>query len=44
MYQFSRAIYRELAPHIVAPKPGVPANANHEHVLRPVRRSSSVWP
>jgi hypothetical protein len=34
MYQFSRAIYRELAPHIVAPKPGVPANANHEHVLR----------
>jgi hypothetical protein len=34
MYQFSRAIYRELAPHIVAPKPGIAANANHEHVLR----------
>ena len=34
MYQFSRAIYRELAPHIVAPPRGVAANANHEHVLR----------
>ena len=34
MYQFSRAIYRELAPHILAPRPGIPANANHEHVLR----------
>ena len=27
MYQFSRAIYRELAPHINAPR------SNHEHVL-----------
>jgi len=34
VYQFSRAIYRELAPHLLAPKAGVPANANHEHVLR----------
>ena len=34
MYQFSRAIYRELAPHILATKPGIPASANHEHVLR----------
>ncbi|HEY7933205.1 MAG TPA: hypothetical protein VID48_05205 [Solirubrobacteraceae bacterium] len=34
MYQFSRAIYRELAAQIDAPKPGVSASANHEHVLR----------
>jgi len=34
MYQFSRAIYRELAPHILATKPGIPTSANHEHVLR----------
>jgi hypothetical protein len=34
MYQFSRAIYRELTPHIDAPKPGLGASANHEHVLR----------
>jgi hypothetical protein len=34
MYQFSRAIYRELAPHIVAPPPGVTVSSNHEHVLR----------
>lgn len=34
MYQFSRAIYRELTPHINPPKPGASANANHEHVLR----------
>ncbi len=34
MYQFSRAIYRELAPHILPPLPGAPASANHEHVLR----------
>jgi hypothetical protein len=34
MYQFSRAIYRELAPRIVPPPPGAPASANHEHVLR----------
>jgi hypothetical protein len=34
MYQFSRAIYRELAPHIVAPAPGAPAARNHAAVLR----------
>jgi hypothetical protein len=36
MYQFSRAIYRELAPHIAAPKPGstLAAANNHELVLR----------
>jgi hypothetical protein len=34
MYQFSRAIYRELAPHIVAPAAGVPAARNHAAVLR----------
>jgi hypothetical protein len=33
MYQFSRAIYRELAPHIVAPPYGA-ATSNHAHVLR----------
>lgn len=31
MYQFSRAIYRELATHILPPTNG--ASANHEHVL-----------
>jgi len=34
MYQFSRAIYRELAPHILAPPPGATATSNHEQVLR----------
>jgi hypothetical protein len=43
MYQFSRAIYRELAPYIATPKPGstnatagsVPTAVNsHEQVLR----------
>jgi hypothetical protein len=34
VYQFSRAIYRELAPQIVAPPAGVRASINHEHVLR----------
>jgi hypothetical protein len=34
MYQFSRAIYRELAPRIVAPPPGAPATSNHIAVLR----------
>ncbi len=38
MYQFSRAIYRELAPYIAAPSPGSTAAAagesNHEQVLR----------
>ncbi len=34
MYQFSRAIYRELAPRILAPRPGSPAGSNHAAVLR----------
>ena len=33
MYQFSRAIYRELAPHIMAPPAGAPATSNHTAVL-----------
>ena len=34
MYQFSRAIYRELAPRILAPPPGAGSAANHAAVLR----------
>jgi len=34
MYQFSRAIYRELAPHILPPPAGAPATSNHAAVLR----------
>jgi hypothetical protein len=34
MYQFSRAIYRELAPNIVAPPSGVGSATNHAAVLR----------
>ena len=34
MYQFSRAIYRELAPQIVAPPPSAAPTANHAAVLR----------
>jgi hypothetical protein len=34
MYQFSRAIYRELAPRILAPAPGIPTTRNHAAVLR----------
>ncbi len=33
MYQFSRAIYRELSPQIVAPPAGMPAASNHAAVL-----------
>jgi len=33
MYQFSRAIYRELAPEILPPPAGAPAASNHEDVL-----------
>src|SRR5947209_13166726 len=33
MYQFSRAIYRELAPDIIAPASGAPAACNHAAVL-----------
>jgi hypothetical protein len=34
MYQFSRAIYRELAPQILEPPPGEPATRNHQAVLQ----------
>jgi hypothetical protein len=34
MYQFSRAIYRELAPHILAPPAGVGLTSNNPRVLR----------
>jgi hypothetical protein len=34
MYQFSRAIYRELAPHISTPPPGTDGSRNHAAVLR----------
>src|SRR5437870_12608964 len=34
MYQFSRAIYRELAPHILEVRPGTSPASNHEAVLR----------
>ena len=33
MYQFSRAIYRELSPQISMPAPGHPAASNHAAVL-----------
>jgi hypothetical protein len=33
MYQFSRAIYRELSPRILAPPPGAPAASNRAAVL-----------
>src|SRR4029077_8893617 len=34
MYQFSRAIYRELAPQILPSPPGAPTGSNHTAVLR----------
>ncbi len=34
MYQFSRAIYRELAPHLSEPKPGERVLGSHREVLR----------
>jgi hypothetical protein len=34
MYQFSRAIYRQLAPYVLDPPPGAPPAANHAAVLR----------
>jgi hypothetical protein len=34
MYQFSRAIYRELAPRILEPPAGAPATRNHAAVLQ----------
>lgn len=33
MYQFSRAIYRELAPHLAEPRPGEGLLDSHQHVL-----------
>ena len=33
MYQFSRAIYRELAPQILPPPAGAPPASNHADVL-----------
>jgi hypothetical protein len=34
MYQFSRAIYRELAPEILEPRAGAGVRSNHAAVLR----------
>jgi hypothetical protein len=34
VYQFSRAIYRELSPYIAEEEPGIGCGANHAHVLR----------
>jgi hypothetical protein len=34
MYQFSRAIYRELAPHILAQQAGIVATSNNPRILR----------
>jgi hypothetical protein len=34
MYQFSRAIYRALAPHVLTPPPGADPTINHAAVLR----------
>lgn len=34
MYQFSRAIYRELAPHLSGPRSGASALSSHRKVLR----------
>jgi hypothetical protein len=34
MYQFSRAIYRELAPEILEPRRGAMGASNHQAVLR----------
>ena len=34
MYQFSRAIYRKLAPQVLPPPPGVPMTRNHAAVLQ----------
>ncbi|HEY5194464.1 MAG TPA: hypothetical protein VIJ39_11425 [Solirubrobacteraceae bacterium] len=33
MYQFSRAIYRELAPYITESRPDAGSGSNHKHVL-----------
>jgi hypothetical protein len=38
MYQFSRAIYRELAPYVLEEKPGYQRETNRELVLRACER------
>ena len=47
MYSFSRAIYRELAPHIVEDRTGTAGPGNHERVLRAceaaVHRLATDW-
>lgn len=39
MYQFSRAIYREIADEIIEAPESVPQSANHERVLRACERT-----
>jgi hypothetical protein len=39
MYQFSRSIYRELAPHIAEDKPSTYCESNHLRVLRACEQS-----
>ena len=39
MYHFSRAIYRELAPHVLEDKPSCQQESNHELVLRACERA-----
>jgi len=34
MYQFSRAIYRKLAPQVLPPPAGAPESSNHTAVLK----------
>ena len=44
MYQFSRAIYRELAPHVLPPPRGAGARASTtSRCCARARRSSSGW-
>jgi hypothetical protein len=39
MYQFSRSLYRELAPHVMETKPSCQRESNHERVLRACEQS-----
>jgi hypothetical protein len=39
MYQISRTIYRELAPHIIEERPSSQRETNHELVLRACERA-----
>ena len=47
MYQFSRSIYRELAPDIIEDRPACDGTTNHERVLRScelcVERLATDW-